>query len=101
MKYEMKIEFSDKTQLKQLIENCYFEENTGKLRNTENFLTISKTDPIYIMFRGLSNMTVRITNSQMIDGCSRFVIDESDKDFIRLYPCSIYCIIEQGKYSFY
>ena len=101
MKYEMKIEFNDKKQLKQLIESCYFENNNGVLRNDDNFLTISKNDPTYIMFRGLNNMTVRITNTQMIDGCSRFVIDESDDVDVKLYPCSIYCIIDQGKYSFY
>lgn len=101
MKYEMKIEYNDKKQLKQLIDNCYFVDNNGKLRNKENYLTISKSDPIYIMFRGLNNMTVRITNSQMIDGCSRFVIDETEEDFVKLYPCSIYCIIDSGKYSFY
>lgn len=101
MKYEMKIEFNDKKQLKQLIESCYFEDNNGVLRNDDNFLTISKNDPTYIMFRGLNNMTVRITNAQMIDGCSRFVIDESDDVDVKLYPCSIYCIIDQGKYSFY
>lgn len=101
MKYEMKIEFNDKKQLKQLIESCYFEDNNGVLRNDDNFLTISKSDPTYIMFRGLNNMTVRITNTQMIDGCSRFVIDESSDVEVKLYPCSIYCIIDQGKYSFY
>lgn len=97
----MKIEFSDKNQLKELIDNCYFNDNNGKLRNKDKYLTISKSDSIYIMFRGLNNMTVRITNSHLIDGCSRFVIDETDEQIVRLYPCSIYCIIEQGKYSFY
>lgn len=97
----MKIEFNDKKQLKGLIESCYFEENTGVLRNSDMFLTISKSDPTYIMFRGLNNMTVRITNAQMIDGCSRFVIDETNEETVKLYPCSIYCIIDQGKYSFY
>lgn len=97
----MKIEFNDKKQLKQLIEKCYFDENNGKLKNSDNYLIISKTEPLYIMLRGLNNMTVRITNTQIIDGCSRFVIDESDSETVRLYPCSIYCIVDQGKYSFY
>lgn len=97
----MKIEFSDKKQLKWLIDKCYFEDNDGKLKNRDNFLTISKNEPIYIMLKGLNNMTVRITNNQLIDGCSRFVIDETDSNDVKLYPCSIYCIIDQGKYSFY
>jgi hypothetical protein len=101
MKYEMKIEFSDKSQLKTLFDKCYFEDNNGRLKNKENHLLINKTDPIYIMLKGLNNMTVRITNTQIIDGCSRFVIDESDTEVCRLFPCSIYCIIDDGKYSFY
>jgi hypothetical protein len=101
MKYEMKVEFTDKKQLKQLIDACYFDDNNGKLRNKQECLTISKKDSIYIMFRGLNNMTVRITNTHLIEGCSRFVIDETDDFFVKLFPCSIYCVIDQGKYSFY
>lgn len=101
MKYEMKVEFSDKKQLKQLIDTCYFDDNNGRLRNTQNHLTVLKSEPIYIMLRGLNNMTVRVTNGQLIDGCSRFVIDESDDEVVKLFPCSIYCIIDSGKYSFY
>lgn len=101
MKYEMKIEFSDKKQLKQLIDQCYFDNNNGRLKNKDNCLTIPKSEPIYIMLRGLNNMTVRVTNNQLIDGCSRFVIDETDTEIVKLFPCSVYCIIDQGKYSFY
>jgi len=101
MKYEMKIEFSDKKQLKDLIDKCYFEDNNGRLRNKDGHLVINKKDPLYIMMKGLNNMTVRITNSQLIDGCSRFVIDETDPELCRLFPCSIYCIMDSGKYSFY
>ena len=102
MKYEMKIEFADRRQLKQLIEECYFgDDNNGRLRNKDGHLVVSKTDHLYIMLKGLNNMTVRITNSHLIDGCSRFVIDESEASQVRLYPCSIYCIVEHGKYSFY
>ena len=102
MKYEMKIEFADRKQLKRLIDACYFDDgNNGRLRNTDGHLQVSKSDHLYIMLKGLNNMTVRITNSQLIDGCSRFVIDESDEASVRLYPCSIYCIVDHGKYSFY
>lgn len=101
MKYEMKIEFGDRKQLKQLIEQCYFaDENNGRLRNKGGHLVVSKADHLYIMLKGLNNMTVRITNSQLIDGCSRFVIDET-ADSVRLFPCSIYCVVDHGKYSFY
>jgi hypothetical protein len=45
-------------------------------------------------------MTIRITNESIIDGCFRFVVDENDEE-INLIPCSIYCIFENEKYSFY
>jgi len=102
MKYEIKIEFADRKPLKQLIEKCYFDgENNGRLRNKDGHLVVSKSDHLYIMLKGLNNMTVRITNGGLIDGCSRFVIDETDEGCVRLYPCSIYCIVEHGKTSFY
>jgi len=101
MKYEIKIEFENKKELKNIIESCYFGKNgCGKLHNKEEFLTIEKEDPYFILFKGLSNATIRITNQNLIDGIMRFVITET-QDLIQLHPCSIYCIIEDGKYSFY
>ena len=96
----MKIEFSKKNELKKVIEDCYFKDNNGKLRPCNSHLYVSKDDPIYFMLKGLNNMTVRITNDDLIDGCSRFVVDEKESG-INLVPCSIYCIIENDKYSFY
>lgn len=100
MKYEMKIEINQEKELKELIEKCYFDDNNGKLRNKDNSLKISKDDPIFIMLKGLNNMTVRITNEKLIEGSSRFVVDENENE-VNLLPCNIYCIIENSKYSFY
>jgi len=100
MKYEMKIEINRSEELKEIIEKSYFENNMGKLSGKKFHLKIDKEDPIYIMLKGLNNMTVRITNENLIDGCSRFVVDEHE-DHINLVPCSIYCIVENEKYSFY
>ena len=100
MEYEMKIEFDKKTELKNVINKSYFiEGNNGKL-GKKNHLKIGKKDPIFIMLKGLNNMTIRITNEDLIDGCVRFVVDEH-ANHINLIPCSIYCIVENEKYSFY
>lgn len=97
----MKIEYSKKEDLEKIITKSYFDgDNNGKLCNKKNCLKIDKKDPLYIMLKGLNNMTVRITNENIIDGCFRFVVDESDKH-VHLYPCSIYCIKENNKFSFY
>jgi hypothetical protein len=101
MKYEIKIEFQDSKELEDIIKKCYFDNgNNGRLHNEKNFLSIKKEDVLSTLFTGLSNSTIRITNDAMIDGIMRFVIEETKKE-IKLYPCSIYCIIEDGKYSFY
>jgi hypothetical protein len=101
MKYELKIEFKDKKQLETTIQKSYFEDGTlGKLVGKKSFVTIKDEDPLFIIFRGLNNMTVKLINEEMIDGSMRCVVDETDK-VINLYPINNYCIIEDKKYSFY
>jgi hypothetical protein len=101
MKYELKIDFKDNKQLEKVIKKTYFDDgNLGKLIGKKEFLTILKNDPLFIVFKGLNNITVRLTNEEMIDGIMRFVVDENDKN-IKLYPVNNYCIIEDKKYSFY
>jgi len=101
MKYEMKIEVSREDDLKDIIEEYYFRyDNNGKLSKRNKPFVIENSDPLYIMLRGLNNMTVRLTCEKLIDGSSRFVVDEHETH-INLLPCSIYCIVENSKYSFY
>ena len=96
----MKIEYDKKKELESVIKKSYFSDNNGKLGSKRSHLSIEKKDPIYLMLKGLNNMTIRITNESIIDGCFRFVVDEKDEE-INLIPCSIYCIVENEKYSFY
>jgi len=101
MKYELKIEFNNNSELKSLIDNAYFgPNNMGKLSGQKGSLRIDKEDPLYIIFRGLNNAIVRIHNNEMIDGSMKLVIDEHEWG-VNLFPCSTYCIIEDEKYSFY
>ena len=101
MKYEMRIEFPKPLEIKNVITKSYFDnDNNGKLSKSRIPLKVEKSDPIYLMLKGLNNMTVRITNEELIEGCFRFVVDEH-KDYVNLIPCSIYCIMENKKYSFY
>jgi hypothetical protein len=101
MKYELKIEFKDKVQLSQVIQQSYFEDGTqGKLVGKKSHLKIEKEDPLFIVFKGLNNMTAKILNEEVIDGSVRCVVDETE-DVINLYPVNPYCIVEDEKYSFY
>jgi hypothetical protein len=97
----MKIELDKKKEIESVIKKSYFSDgNNGKLNGKDNQLKISKKEPLFIMLKGLNNMTIRVTNQDIIDGCMRFVVDESDQG-VYLIPCSLYCIIENQKYSFY
>jgi len=101
MKYELKIEFKIKEELERVIQSSYFEDGTmGKLVGKRTFLTIGSEDPLFIIFRGLNNMTVKLTNDDMFDGTMRCVVDETP-EVINLYPINNYCIVEDSKYSFY
>jgi len=101
MKYELKIEFKNNQQLDEVIQKSYFEDGTlGKLVGKKTSLTIPSEDPLFIVFKGLNNMTVKILNDIMIDGSMRCVVDEQDTQ-INLYPINNYCIVENTRYSFY
>jgi hypothetical protein len=101
MKYELKIEFKIKEELERVIQSSYFEDGTmGRLVGKKTFLTIGSEDPLFIIFRGLNNMTVKLTNDDMFDGTMRCVVDETP-EVINLYPINNYCIVEDSKYSFY
>jgi hypothetical protein len=63
-------------------------------------LKIDKDDPLFIVFKGLNNMTAKILNDEIIDGSVRCVVDETEQE-INLYPVNSYCIVEDEKYSFY
>jgi len=101
MKYELKIEYRDKIQLDKVIQDSYFKTGSkGKLQGKKSSLTITKDDPLFIVFKGLNNMTAKILNEEIIDGSVRCVVDESEKE-IKLFPVNSYCIVEDEKYSFY
>lgn len=102
MKHEIKVEFSKTELLKDIIEKAYFEEGLGgKILGKKHFIKVDEEvdDVSYVIFKGLNNATVKITN-EIIDGSMRFLIDETSGE-VRLYPVSIYCIREEEKYSFY
>lgn len=101
MKYEIKIEIKNNDLLKSTITESYFKNKSlGKLIGKESFIPIEQEDPLFIVFKGLNNMTIKLTNEEIIDGSMRCVVDES-VNIIRLFPINNYCIIEDEKYSFY
>ena len=93
VKHEIKVEYSNSTELKQIIEKSYFEEGyLGKILSKKHYLLIDQSDEInFTIFKGLNNATVKITN-EIIDGSMRFIVDETNDD-VRLYPISIYFLL--------
>jgi hypothetical protein len=100
VKYEIKVNYLNTEELRDIIQKAYFNEgNNGKLFGKQNFLKINDDVNLEI-FKGLNNITVKLTNDEIIDGTMRFLVTESN-DEIRLYPVSIYALPEGEKYTFY
>lgn len=100
MKYELKMEYYDNNLLKSVISEVYFGDIPGKLSNKfKSGIYLEKDYPNYNDFKGMNNHVVKLYN-EIIDGSLRLSIEEME-DCVFLKPCSIYCIIENNKYSFY
>jgi len=101
IKHEIRVDISNTEVLESVIKKAYFEEGLlGKILAKKYYIPIEESDDInYSIFKGLNNATVRVTND-IIDGTMRFIVDETEGD-IRLYPISMYCIVENEKYIFY
>jgi hypothetical protein len=104
MKNELKIEFSNKEILENLIQKSYFESGqNGKLLGKSNFieLTPQVDDITYTIVKGLHNATIKVTNSDLIDGSFRFIVEDIN-EILKLIPISMFCIKDENqKYSFY
>jgi hypothetical protein len=104
MKNEIKVEFGNKEILEKLIKKSYFEGGQmGRLLGQKNFiqLTPQVDDVVYTVAKGLHNATIKLTNSELIDGTFRFIVEDVD-DSVKLIPISMFCIVDENqKYSFY
>jgi len=104
MKNEIKVEFSNKEILHSLIQKSYFEEGQmGRLLGQKNLieLTPQVDDVVYTVAKGLHNATIKLTNSEIIDGTFRFIVEDIN-DSVKLIPISMFCIVDENqKYSFY
>jgi hypothetical protein len=96
MKHEIKIEYKDTKALSEFIKSSY---EDGVLMNKNMKLIFDNKSQFYILCKGLSNHTLRLTNDELIEGSLRFSIQE-EEDNIVLYPCSIIYEIDNNKYSF-
>ena len=102
VKHEIKVEFNNSEALRKIIETAYFDEGFGgKILGKKHYIKIDESDDInHTIFKDMNNVTVKITNEEVIDGTMRFVIDETEGE-VRLYPISIYSIKEENRYIFY
>lgn len=104
MKNEIRVEFDNKELLESLITKSYFNNNQmGKLSGQKNWIDITPDvdDIFYTVVKGLHNTTIKVLNNDIIDGSFRFIVNE-ENDSIKIFPISIFCIIDENKkYSFY
>jgi len=99
MRSEIKMEFSNSIILRKVIEKAYFEEGfLGKLLTKNNFIEVTEDldDILYTVVKGLNNATIKITNEDIFDGSCRFIIEDIDNN-PKLYPISMYCIVDDNK----
>lgn len=102
MKYEIKLELK-KDLIEKSIVDTYFNRDLpyrGNISKTPLPIVIKKTDNEYEILKGLTNGLCKIVNDELIDGSMKCIIEESD-EIINLIPCSLFCIFEDKKYSFY
>jgi hypothetical protein len=103
IKHEIRLDCCATEPLKKIIEKAYFQEGlAGKIQGNQNYIVLTEEidEVAYSVLKGLHHATAKIANADVIDGCMRFMIDESH-DELRMYPISIYCYEEDGKYCFY
>jgi hypothetical protein len=48
----------------------------------------------------MNNLTVKLTNSDIISGTFRVIVRE-DSEGIKIFPVNNFCIMEENRYSFY
>jgi len=96
MRHELKTEFKDTKTLLQFIKKCY---SNGVLIDKNQKMAFEKESHINNMCKGLTNLTIRLWNDEIIDGTIRFIIEEYGEE-VFLHPCSIIYEMENDKYSF-
>lgn len=102
IKHEIKLDCAATEQIKAIIDKAYFQEGlAGKIQGNQNYIVLTEEldEVAHSVLKGLHHATVKITN-EIVDGSMRFMVDESQGE-IRIYPISIYCYEEDGKYCFY
>lgn len=104
MKSELKLEFNNNSVLNDLIQKSYFGEGQmGRLSGKKNFIEITPDldDILHTILKDLNNATVKISNTDLIDGSCRFIVSEKNNE-IKIKPISIFCIKDEtGRYTFY
>jgi len=104
MRNEIKVEFGNKETLNTLIQKAYFEGGQmGRLLGQKNFIDLTPRvdEVVYTVAKGLHNATIKLTNSELIDGSLRFIVEDINGS-VKLIPISMFCIVDENqKYSFY
>jgi hypothetical protein len=96
MKYELRIEIKDTGRFLDLIKKSY---KNGFLADKNQKLIYDNQSHIFHLCKGLTNLTARLYNEEIIEGTIKFLISE-EQNCVYLYPCSLYCEFENNRYIF-
>jgi hypothetical protein len=102
IKHEIKVEMKDSVSLRNLIESAYnMNGEEGTIIGNEHRLLVNPVldDELFRVLTGLHNSTVKVFNTEVIDGTIRFMVSEKSGE-INLSPISVRCICED-RWIFY
>lgn len=99
MKSEIKLELNNRELLSDFLKKSY---DVDVIKGNNNSLLIKKSDDkdFYNTLKESDGIVVRVTNKDVIDGFCRFIVEKNSKG-IKLYPMSIYCILDDDKWIFF
>ena len=101
LEHEVKLKFKEEDRLRDVIEKSYFKDGQmGKILDKHS-LKIEENDNNYKILKDLHDATIKIENSDVIDGYMRFTVTVNNNS-VYLTPASIYSIPDNNnKYIFY
>lgn len=102
VKHEIRVEMKSTEMLSELIDRAYdIKDGKGAIRGNRHLLEVCPNNDceMHEILTGLHMSTIRVTNSDIIDGNIRFIVFEEGST-IKLSPVSIYCL-KEDKYIFF
>lgn len=101
-KHEIKVEMRDSSALSALIESAYhIDGENGTIKGNNHRIELDPVidEEMHRVLTGLHNSTVKVINTDVVDGTIRFIVTELS-GVISISPVSVRCI-KEDRWIFY